>query len=1061
MSQRAALRGFFLCILAVLYGRPVLGQAAAGVISFVPDPVQVRVGEVSQLVTASIQYVGTPPGGTQTLVFNGGAPIPGVTITPSPVSFTPVVGGPPTTVSFQLVASAGAFPGISEVNVATPGASGLMNYEILPFSVAPASVLVGAGNTATGLTATVSYGDFTPTGPQQLVFSGLPAGATPVPSPVAFTVTGTSAVVGFGIATSPATPPGNYTVTVGTTPTTTGTDTFQLLVAPGSSFSVAPSSTTVLPGGTTPQLTATVAFGPPVPTGPQQLVFTGLPPGASPVPSPVSFFVGEIPTAAVPFAIATSAATPPGSYLVTVGTSPASAGTASFELVVVPPGGLELSFASPSIDACPGGPPVENAVTVAPLDGYVGTPVVTFPLLPSELVVAPSSIPTGSVPPARTVVFAITARPGAAPGPKTVVVRASDSFGVSASRSFTVNVGLPDFTPSFAPAALEVAAGSAPGTVAVSLAPSACGAAPASIVVAPSGLPAGVTVAPASAVLSGPDYAPVTFAFTASLSALAGDTSLTFAFTPSSGGAKALPFPLRVVRTGRLSAAFERASMELCPGGAAGANSLTVTPLDGYSGTPTVIFPGLPAGLTVAPPMLQVSPLPPLRTVAFEVHAAAGLAPGARTVTANVSDERGIETTATFVVNVLAPELSPSVAPTGLLLNAGGAGGSLVASFEPGSCAPSADVTITPSGLPPGVVVTPTSAVVAPPSWGPARFTFLANAGAAPGTSTITFTFATAGGTPRTATATLAVCGPPGAPGAPTIRPRGNAQGPVTATDFLDLSWNAPESAFAPTRYEWRINGGGWSSSAATSAAAPPRGAVDPVQLFVRAYACAPELGPGAEASSPAYSLAPPVASFAVPASIVAGRPATFTDTSSPQATSWLWFPGDGIPATTAQSPTVTFPSAGPRVIVLVATNGSGSSSKAAAVNVLPASGARASAGLTSRRLDREPDGRLALDGVDVAAGTTLLLRRLGGEGDAVAFLRLVEADGSAVVERRLVVSAGEEAWHDLSAWGRGSLRVELVGPEGLEATVETETGAGREPELPVAPRQPRRPDPR
>ncbi len=1057
MSQRAALRGFFLCILALLHGRPILGQAAAE-ITFQPNPVQVRVGEISQLVTATIQYAGTPPGGTQELFFNGGDGLAGVTISPTPVSFIPAPTGT-TTVSFQLIAAADAFPGPFEASVATNGASGLMNYEILPFSVAPASVLVGAGNTASGLTATISYPDFTPTGPQQLTFSGLPAGATPVPSPVSFTVTGTSAVVGFGIATSPTTPPGSYTVTVGTTPVATGTDTFELLVAPGSSLSVAPSTTTVLPGGTTAQLTATVAFGPPAPTGPQQLVFTGLPPGAAPVPSPVSFSIIQIPTVAVPFSIATSAATPPGTYVVTVGTSPASAGTASFEVVVAPPGGLELSLASSSIEVCPGGPAVENAVTVTPTEEFEGSAEVTFPLLPAELIVTPLSIPIESLPPSQTVSFAVSARPDAMPGQKIVVVRAASPFGAAAVVTFIVNVASPGFTPAFAPTALTLTAGGGTGKVLISLASSACPTSAESILVTPSGLPAGVTVSPASAVLFGPTYPPVEFAFVAASSVPAGLTTATFAFEPSGGAAKSLPFPITVQRPGRLTIAAERAAMDLCPGGGAATNTLTINGLEGYTGTPTVSFPGLPAGFTATPATIEVPSVPPTRVVSFTLTAAAGLAAGSRTITAKVSDPRGIEATTTFVAQVLPPSFAASVAPSPLVLSAGGASRTMTASLTPGSCPPSTDVTVTPSGLPPGVVVTPTSAVLSPPAFGPALFTFLAGAGAEPGSSTITFTWAPVGAAPQTTTATISVCGPPAAPESPTIRPAGNPQGPVTATDFLDLSWAAPASGFPATRYDWRINGGPWSAAAATSAIAPPRGAVDPIQLFVRAYACDPEKGPGAEASSPVYALAPPQASFAVPASVVAGQPATFTDTSSPQATSWLWFPGDGMPVTTVQSPTVTFPSAGPRVVVLVATNGSGTSTKSTTVNVLPASAVRTAAGSFARRLDRQADGRLALDGVEVGRGTALLLRRLAGEGEAIAFLRFFDSSGAPAVERRLVLAEGEEARHELSAFGEGSFRIELVGPEGLEATVVTTAVPTPAPELPVPPRDPRRID--
>ncbi len=1060
MSQRAASRGFFLCILALLYGRPILGQST-GTITFQPDPVQVRVGETSQLVTATIQYAGTPPAGPQELFFNGGDGIAGATISPTPVSFTPVVGGPPTTVTFQIIASAAAFPGPFEASVATNGASGLMNYEILPFSVAPASVLVGAGNTATGLTATVSYPDFTPTGPQELTFAGLPPGATPVPSPVSFTVTGTSAVVGFGIATSPATPPGSYTVTVGTTPVATGTDTFQLLVAPGSSLSVAPGTTTVLPGGTTAQLTATVAFGPPAPTGPQQLVFSGLPTGASPVPSPVTFSVIQIPTVAVPFSIATSAATPPGSYVVTVGTSPASTGTASFELVVAPPGGLELSLASSSIEVCPGGAAVANSATVTPIDGFEGSAVVTFPLLPAELVVTPASVPVDALPPSQTVSFAVSARPDASPGQKVVVVRATSSFGVGAVATFTVNVAAPGFTPALVPAVLALTAGGGTGTVRVSLSPSACPTNAEAIVVTPSGLPAGVTVIPRSAVLFGPTYTPVEFAFVAESSVPAGTTTATFTFEPAGGAAKALPFPITVQRPGRLEIVAERPALDLCPGGDPAPNSLTIAGLDGYTGAPTVTFPDLPAGLTATPSTIEVPTVPPARVVSFSLSAAGGLAAGSRTITARVSDARGIEATTTFVAHVLPPAFAPSVAPSTLVLSAGGSSRTLTASLTPGDCPPSTDVTVTPSGLPPGVAVTPTSAILSPPAFGPASFTFVADAGAEPGSSTITFTWAPVGASPQTTTATVTICGPPAAPGSPAIRPAGNPQGPVTATDFLDLSWAAPASGFPATRYDWRLNGGPWTSTAGTSAIAPPRGAVDPIQLFVRAWACDPEKGPGPEASSPVSSLAPPQAGFAVPASVVAGQPATFTDTSSPQATSWLWFPGDGMPVTTVQSPTVTFPSAGPRVIVLVATNGSGTSTKSTTVNVLPASAVRTAAGSFARRLDRRADGRLALDAVEVGRGTALLLRRLAGEGEAIAYLRLVDPSGALAVERRLVLAEGEEARHELSAFGEGSFGIEIVGPEGLEATVVTTAVPTPAPELPAPPRAPRRVEPR
>jgi len=963
MSQRAVLRGFFLCILVVLTAVPA-GAQQTGTITFSPSLVSFGVAETSPLITAQVTFaVGQPlPGGLQTLQFGATAGLPyGITTVPSPVTYTTSPGQTSATVSFRLAAAPYAYPGSSSVGVFnTPtSAFGQLDFDVAPLSVAPASVTVVAGSTSASVTATVAYvlpalSLLYPPDPQQLVFTGLPAGAAPVPSPVTFTV-----------------PPQQY-------------------------------------------------------------------------------------YAQVSFRIAASASAQAGTFQVTVQTSPYATGTATFTLVVKRLGALSAVIEKPSVDACPGGAEVQNSVLVSPLDGYIGSPTVTFPSLPSDLKITPASIPVGALPPAKTVAFTVSALPGALPGQKVVNVLASDSGGPFGVTSFVVNVGAASFSPVVSPTAVTLEAGGAVATVTASLAPGACSS-PASIRVTPSGLPAGVTVTPASGDLLAPAYVPVVFTLSAPSATPAESANAVFLFEPASGAAVSASVAVSVVRPGQIGIQVERSPMDVCPGGGAKPNSLTITPLEGYSGTPTVTFPDLPAGFTVTPATIPVPAMPPARVVLFSVAAAGGIAPGPTTLTARVSDSRGISSTATFVANVLPPAFTPAVAPSALTLNAGGAAAPFAVSLEAGDCAPTSAVTVTPSGLPPGVTVTPASAPLVPPAFAPAAFSFLASSSAAPGSSTIVFTFRTVEGTSRTASAVITVCGPPEAPVSPVVKPRGNPTGPVTATDFLALSWDAPASGFAPTRYEWQINGGTWSAIAGTSASAPPRGSIDPVQLFVRGFSCNPEKGPGTVASSPVYSLAAPVANFSVPASIVAGRAVTFTDTSSPQATSWLWFPGDGMSATTVQSPTVTFPASGPKVVVLVASNGSGTSSKSTTINVLPASAARTETGYAVRSLDRAPDGRLALDRVEVQTGPTLLLRRLDGEGEAVAFLRLLDADGKVVVERRLVLAAGEEARHDLSAWGvRGIFRVELVGPEGLDAAVEELAIRFGGPEEPVAPRGPR-----
>ena len=821
---------------------------------------------------------------------------------------------------------------------------------------------------------------------------------------------------------------------------------------------ITPSTIQVRQGGTSATASARVTFFATGAPSSGEISFSGLPAGVSTVPGTIGFSipVGQSSTT-VSFKLSASSRAVPGTYYEIMASASPFQMNAFITVVVLPalpPGKLSATMAKSSITVCPGGPPVQNTVTVTPLEGYTGTPTVTFPLLPGDVTVTPSSIRVPQLPPARDVSFDVMVAAGTAPGQRVVVVRVSDDQGTYTGTTFTVNIAPSDYGPVVSPPAATLEAGGAGVSVTASLAPDSC-LPPPTITVRPGLLPEGVSTTPISAVLAAPDYTPVVFTYSASSSAPEGTAATELRYTPSTGEAKAVPIAVTVVRPGRIGAEVELRAIGVCPGGGAKPNSLTVSSLDGYAGTPTVTFPSLPSGLTVTPSTILVPSVPPSRVVTFTVSASPETEPGLRGVTALVSDPRGVSASASFLVNVQAPDFTPAAVPAAVLLNAGGAASTVTASLVPGDCVPTSDITVTPSGLPPGMTVTPASAIISPPAFSPATFSFRASPSAVPGPSTITFTFAAGGDTTETVTTEVTVCGDPGAPVSPVVRPQGNSAGPVTATDFLALGWGAPASGSPMTRFEWRINAGGWTSTTGTSASAPPRGAIDPVQLFVRGYACDPEKGPGAEAASPVYSLAPPVASFSVPASIVAGQPATFTDTSSPQATSWLWFPGDGVPATTVQSPTVTFTAAGPKTVVLVATNGSGSSTKSTAISVLPASAVRAGSSATVQSLGREPDGRLALARVEVVAGTTLLLRRLGGEGDSVVFLRLVDADGKVVVERRLVLAAGEEARHDLSAWGAtGAFRLEVVGPEGLEAAVEQASIPLGEPGLPVTPRR-------
>jgi hypothetical protein len=279
----------------------------------------------------------------------------------------------------------------------------------------------------------------------------------------------------------------------------------------------------------------------------------------------------------------------------------------------------------------------------------------------------------------------------------------------------------------------------------------------------------------------------------------------------------------------------------------------------------------------------------------------------------------------------------------------------------------------------------------------------------------------------------ITTCSLPEAPASPAIAPSNNPSGPVTATDFLTVRWSAGGAGTIPTSYEYRINGDPYTSVPGTSATVNPRGKGDPITLFVRARACNPDL-PGAEASSQVYSLAPPTANFSFSAG-QANQPINFTDTSSPQATSWLWIFDDGSTAT-AQSPTHTFAQAGTHSVALIATNGSGSSQK---IQTVPVGGASVVIGTDS--LSRfeifEPDRHRLSDVVISGQGRSWLQITSSDSEETIVYLRFLDAEGRAVLERRLSIPAGQDAVNDVGAYGlEGTFTLELVSGQRFNATL-------------------------
>jgi hypothetical protein len=234
------------------------------------------------------------------------------------------------------------------------------------------------------------------------------------------------------------------------------------------------------------------------------------------------------------------------------------------------------------------------------------------------------------------------------------------------------------------------------------------------------------------------------------------------------------------------------------------------------------------------------------------------------------------------------------------------------------------------------------------------------------------------------------------------------------------------------------LNGGAEQSvdGSITSVTVPPTGQegrepTDPITLAVSAANDCGESEPTLAEVAPL----PPTASFAPPD--VDGLVASFTENSSPQATSWLWLFGDTSPPETAHSVSHEYPAPGRYNVWLIASNGAGSSLATQIVEV-----GLAASDLTrtvARPFDSSDRQRQKLDGVEVVGPNRAWLIVTSREKvKTTVFLHLRDSSGAIVLERRLSVRPEQEARFDLSAYGRsGTFEIEVVSMQKFTAVLE------------------------
>ena len=340
---------------------------------------------------------------------------------------------------------------------------------------------------------------------------------------------------------------------------------------------------------------------------------------------------------------------------------------------------------------------------------------------------------------------------GATPGSYMITV--TDLSLNAGATTVTLTVNQPSFTATAIPNPLTLVIGGAAQNVTVSTQPDP-GFNAGIITYSFSGFPAFIKVPPSQTSTADTNgFPPLTFTFSLNPGAVAGMYPGTLTGAPNIGAQKTFPFTI-IVQQPDIGATFSNPSMTVCQGGATVPNTVNLTSINGYTGSPQVTFTSVPAGITINPINLPATVMPPNQSLPFNVSAAVGTAPGTYMATLNVSDPAAnINKNVPLTITVTAPDYTPSTSPSTVNLTAGGGGQSITASIAPNACFTSS-VSVSASAAP-GIKFNPTS--------GPAPTTFLVQAAStvAPGTYTATFTFTPASGTTKTTTVTINVAAAP------------------------------------------------------------------------------------------------------------------------------------------------------------------------------------------------------------------------------------------------------------------------------------------------------------
>ncbi len=441
-------------------------------------------------------------------------------------------------------------------------------------SATPVAVSVQTGASATATIQVTGQNGFS--GSVALSVTGLPTGVTGTFSAVS--ANGASTLTLTASASAAA---GNASLTVtGKSGTLSATVPITLTVStpPGFSLSSSVSSLSVVQASSA---AATITVMPKAGfTGKVNLAASGLPPGVTASFNPAS--TGT--TSTVTFSATSSAALGAANVTVT-GSAGTAAATVTIALTVKAPPGISVSAAPASLSLAQS-TSGSTTITVTPINGFSGTAALSITGLPAG--VTGTFSPTST---ASTSKLTLAVASSAAIGTATAsITAASGSISAKAALAVTITAAA-GFKLSSTVSNVSVVAGGK-GTAPISVVPQ--GGFTGTVTLSATGLPSGVTATftTATAAASG--------TMTISVASTVTPKAYPFTINGTSGNLSAsMPMTVTVMPLPDFSITLLPASLSIVAGGR-GSTAVTLTPLNGFTGTVTLSISGMPAGVTAS-----------------------------------------------------------------------------------------------------------------------------------------------------------------------------------------------------------------------------------------------------------------------------------------------------------------------------------------------------------------------------------------------------------------------------------------------------------------------------